>query len=127
MGTSQALKYDNERDFKSVPLTKTMEACFAVRDGEGILLSILNKTLKDMPSDMLTSALAIYDSTTDKVTFYDFVKDNMLVFFLSRQEFLYSLSLELSLYFYGRQGKQKLSQNLLQMIHKNLMTNWKSL
>ena len=81
MGTSQALKYDNDRDFKSVPLTKTMEACFAVRGGEGTLLSILNKTLKAMPSDMLTSALAIYDSTADKVTFSDFVKDNLLVFF----------------------------------------------
>ena len=91
MGTSQALKYDNERDFKSVPLTKTMEACFAVRDGEGILLSILNKTLKDMPSDMLTSALAIYDSTTDKVTFYDFVKDNMLVFFVTAGVFVITI------------------------------------
>ena len=80
MGTSQALKYDNNRDFKSIPLTKTMEACFAVRGGEGTLLSILNKTLKTMPSDMLTSTLAIYDSTADKVTFYDFVKDNMLAF-----------------------------------------------
>jgi len=88
MGTSQALKYDNERDFKSVPLTKTMEACFAVREGEGILLSILNKTLKDMPSDMLTSALAIYDSTADKVTFYDFVKDNMLAFFVTAGVFV---------------------------------------
>ena len=83
MGTSQALKYDNERDFKSVPLTKTMEACFAVKGGEGTLLSILNKTLKGMPSGMLTSALAIYDSTADKVTFSDFVKDNMLAFFLA--------------------------------------------
>ena len=83
MGTSQALKYDNDRDFKSVPLTKTMEACFAVRSGEGTLLSVLNKTLKAMPSDMLTSALAIYDSTADKVTFYDFVKDNMLAFFVA--------------------------------------------
>ena len=91
MGTSQALKYDNERDFKSVPLTKTMEACFAVREGEGILLSILNKTLKDMPSDMLTSALAIYDSTTDKVTFYDFVKDNMLVFFVTAGVFVITI------------------------------------
>lgn len=81
MGTSQALKYDNNRDFKSIPLTKTMEACFVVRGGEGTLLSILNKTLKTMPSDMLTSTLAIYDSTADKVTFYDFVKDNMLAFF----------------------------------------------
>ena len=91
MGTSQALKYDNERDFKSVPLTKTMETCFAVRDGEGILLSILNKTLKDMPSDMLTSALAIYDSTADKVTFYDFVKDNMLAFFVKAGVFVITI------------------------------------
>ena len=91
MGTSQALKYDNERDFKSVPLTKTMEACFAVKGGEGTLLSILNKTLKTMPSDMLTSALAIYDSTSDKVTFYDFVKDNMLAFFVTAGFFALSI------------------------------------
>lgn len=91
MGTSQALKYDNDRDFKSVPLTKTMEACFAVRGGEGHLLSILNKTLKAMPSDMLTSALAIYDSTADKVTFLDFVKDNMLAFFAATGFFVLSI------------------------------------
>ena len=72
MGTSQALKYDNKRNFKSVPLTKTMEACFAVKGGETTFLSILNKTLKAMPSDMLTSALAIYDSTADKETLSDF-------------------------------------------------------
>ena len=83
MGASQAMIYDNSRNFKSVPLTKTMEACFAVRGGEGSLLSILNKTIKAMPSDMLTSALAIYDSTADKVNFSDFVKDNMLAFFLA--------------------------------------------
>ena len=83
MGASQAMIYDNYRDFKSIPLTKTMEACFAVKGGEGTLLSILNKTLKGMPSGMLTSALAIYDSTADKVTFLDFVKDNMLAFFLA--------------------------------------------
>ena len=91
MRTSQALKYDNNRDFKSVPLTKTMEACFAVRNGEGTLLSILNKTLKDMPSDMLTSALAIYDSTADKMTFYDFVKDNMFAFFVTAGFFVLTI------------------------------------
>ena len=80
MGASQALIYDNSQNFKRVPLTKTMEACFTVREGEGSLLSILNKTIKAMPSDMLTSALAIYDSTADKVTFSDFIKDNLLVF-----------------------------------------------
>ena len=81
MGASQAMIYDNSQNFKSVPLTKTMEACFAVKSGEGILLSIVNKTLKTMPSDMLTSALAIYDSTAEKVTFSDFAKDNLLSFF----------------------------------------------
>ena len=83
MGTSQALTYDNNRNFKSVPLTKTMEACFAVKGGETTLLSILNKTLKAMPSDMLTSTLAIYDSTPDKVTFSDFIKDNLVAVFVT--------------------------------------------
>ena len=91
MGASQALIYDNSQNFKSIPLTKTMEACFAVRSGEGTLLSILNKTLKAMPSDMLTSALAIYDSTPDKVTFSDFVKDNMLAFFVTAGFFALSI------------------------------------
>ena len=91
MGASQAMIYDNSQNFKSIPLTKTMEACFAVKTGEGILLSILNKTLKAMPSDMLTSALAIYDSTADKVTFSDFVKDNMLAFFVAVGLFVLSI------------------------------------
>lgn len=91
MGTSKALKYDNRRDFKSVPLTKTMEACFAVRTGNGPLLSILNKTLKTMPSDMLTSTLAIYDSTADKVTFSDFIEDNLPVVFVTSGLFTLSI------------------------------------
>ena len=83
MGTSQVIKYDNNKDLKSIPLTKTMEACFAVRCGEGNLLSILNKTLKTMPSDMLTSALAIYESTADKMTLFNFIKDNLLTVFVT--------------------------------------------
>ena len=79
MGTSQALLFDNYKNLKSIPLTKTMEGCFAVKDGEATLLSLLNKTIKAMPSDMLTSAIAIYDSTADKVTFYEFLKDNLKV------------------------------------------------
>ena len=91
MGASQAMIYDNNQNFKSVPLTKTMEACFAVRGGEADLLSLLNKTLKAMPSDMLTSALAIYDSTADKVTFSDFVKDNLPEFFVAAGFFAFSI------------------------------------
>ena len=44
-----------------------------------------------MPSDMLTSALAIYDSTADKVTFWDFVKDNMIAFFVAAGFFALSI------------------------------------
>ena len=44
-----------------------------------------------MPSDMLTSALAIYDSTADKVTFLDFVKDNMLAFFATAGFFVLTI------------------------------------
>ena len=91
MGASQAMIYDNSQKFRSIPLTKTMEACFAVSGGERTLLSILNKTLKVMPSDMLTSALAIYDSTADKVTFWDFVKDNMIAFFVAAGFFALSI------------------------------------
>lgn len=59
MGSSQVLSFDSKKNFKIIPLTKTMEACFAVKDGHAILLSILNKTIKAMPSDMLTSAIAM--------------------------------------------------------------------
>ena len=79
MGTSQALLFDNYKNLKSIPLTKTMEGCFAVKDGDATLLSILNKTIKAMPSDMLISAIAMYESTADKVTFYEFLKDNLKV------------------------------------------------
>ena len=91
MGASQFIIYDNSRNFKSVRLTKTLEACFAVKGGAGSLLSILDKTLKAMPSDMLTSALAIYDSTADKVTFSDFVKDNLTAFFITAIFFALSI------------------------------------
>ena len=44
---------------------------------------------------MLTSALAIYDSTADRVTFSDFVKDNMLAFFVAVGLFVISIILVL--------------------------------
>ena len=62
-----------------------------MRNGEGTLLTILNKTLKTMPSDMLMSALAIYDSRADKVTFSDFIKDNLPVVFLTSGIFTFSI------------------------------------
>ena len=82
MGSSQVLSFDGKKNFKIIPLTKTMEACFAVKDGQATLLSILNKTIKAMPSDMLTSAIAMYDSTAYKTTFYSFLKDHLVVVLL---------------------------------------------
>ena len=79
MGSSQVLSFDGKKNFKIIPLTKTMEACFAVKDGQATLLSILNKTIKAMPSDMLTSAIAMYDSTAYKTTFYSFLKDHLVI------------------------------------------------
>lgn len=79
MGSSQVLRFDGNKNFKIIPLTKTMEACFGVKDGQATLLSILNKTIKAMPSDMLTSAIAMYDSTAYKTTFYSFLKDHLAV------------------------------------------------
>ena len=77
MGSSQVLRFDGNKNFKIIPLTKTMEACFGVKDGQATLLSILNKTIKAMPSDMLTSAIAMYDSTAYKTSFYSFLKDHL--------------------------------------------------
>ena len=79
MGSSQVLRFDGNKNFKIIPLTKTMEACFGVKDGQATLLSILNKTIKAMPSDMLTSVVAMYDSTAYKTTFYSFLKDHLAV------------------------------------------------
>lgn len=79
MGSSQVLRFDSNQNLKMIPLTKTMEACFAIKDGQATLLSILNKTIKAMPSDMLTSAIAMYDSTAYKTNFYDFLKDHLAV------------------------------------------------
>ena len=77
--SSQVLKFDGNKNFKIISLTKTMEACFGIKDGQATLLSILNKTIKAMPSDMLTSAIAMYDSTAYKMTFYGFLKDHLAV------------------------------------------------
>ena len=72
--------------FHATFLTKPNDVSFAVRRGDTVLLSILNKTLKGMPDAMLTGALSSYDASFRKVTLMDFMKDNLIpvsvVFFL---------------------------------------------
>ena len=69
-------KYSKKYSFYSVPLVNPVRSCFAVNSGNRSLLSILNKTIKAMPVNMLAGALAMYKSSARKVTLSDFIKDN---------------------------------------------------
>ena len=75
-GVSNNEKYSKNYGFYSVPLPNPANSCFAVKSGNRSLLSILNKTIKAMPANMLTSSLAMHKSSARKVTLSDFIKDN---------------------------------------------------
>ncbi len=81
-GVSSEAKYSKNYGFYSVPLPNPANSCFAVNNGNRSLLSILNKTIKAMPANMLTSSLAMYKSSSRKVTLSDFIKDNFFMVLL---------------------------------------------
>ena len=76
IGVGSEAKYSKIYGFYSVPLPNPANSCFAVKSGNRSLLSILNKTIKAMPANMLTSALAMHKSSARKVTLSEFIKDN---------------------------------------------------
>ena len=81
-GVSSEAKYSKIYGFYSVPLPNPANSCFAVNSGNRSLLSILNKTLKAMPANMLTSSLAMHKSSLRKVTLSEFIKDNFVMVLL---------------------------------------------
>lgn len=81
-GVSCEAKYSKNHGFYSVPLPNPANSCFAVKSGNRSLLSILNKTIKAMPANMLTSSLAMHKSSARKVTLSDFIKDNFFMVLL---------------------------------------------
>ena len=81
-GVSSQENYSKKYDFYSVPLPSPAKSCFAVNSGNGILLSILNKTIKAMPANMLTASLAMYKSAARKVTLGEFIRDNFFMVLL---------------------------------------------
>lgn len=81
-GVSSEAKYSKNYGFYSVPLPNPANSCFAVKSGNRSLLSILNKTIKAMPANMLTSSLAMHKSSARKVTLSDFIKDNFFMVLL---------------------------------------------
>ena len=82
IGVSSEAKYSKIYGFYSVPLPNPANSCFAVNSGNRSLLSILNKTIKAMPVNMLAGALAMYKSSARKVTLSDFIKDNFFMVLL---------------------------------------------
>ena len=81
-GVSSQENYSKKYDFYSVPLPNPAKSCFAVNSGNAILLSILNKTIKAMPANMLTASLAMYKSAARKVTLGEFIRDNFFMVLL---------------------------------------------
>ena len=81
-GVSSEEKYSKKYGFYSVPLINPVKSCFAVNSGNSSLLTILNKTIKAMPVNMLTSSLAMYESSSRKVTLSEFIKDNFFMVLL---------------------------------------------
>lgn len=82
IGVGSEAKYSKNYGFYSVPLPNPANSCFAVKSGNRSLLSILNKTIKAMPANMLTSSLAMYKSSARKVTLSEFIKDNFFMVLL---------------------------------------------
>ena len=82
IGVGSEAKYSKNYGFYSVPLPNPANSCFAVKSGNRSLLSILNKTIKAMPANMLTSSLAMHKSSLRKVTLSDFIKDNFFMVLL---------------------------------------------
>lgn len=81
-GASSEEKYSKKYGFYSVLLPNPAKSCFAVNSGNSSLLSILNKTLNAMPTNMLTGSLAMHKSSLRKVTLSEFIKDNFVMVLL---------------------------------------------
>ena len=81
-GVSSQENYSKKYDFYSVLLPNPAKSCFAVNSGNRHLLSILNKTIKAMPTNMLTGSLAMYKSASRKVTLSEFIRDNFFMVLL---------------------------------------------
>lgn len=72
-------EYNSKYKFYNVPLSNPEQACFAVNSGNKYLLAVLNKTLKVMPENLLTGSISMYAKESEKVTFADFIKDNLRI------------------------------------------------
>lgn len=71
--------YAYDEKLHGVFLTKPWNVAFAVKRGDLVLLSVLNKTLRAMPANVLAGSMSMYDKPLRNITLKDFIKQNMLV------------------------------------------------
>lgn len=70
--------YADDKLLHGVFLSKPGNVAFAVNRSDTVLLSVLNKTLRAMPTSVMAGNLSMYDKPVQKVTLKDFIKQNML-------------------------------------------------
>lgn len=76
MDSGKLEQYSDDNKLHSVFLEKYGMVSFAVRRGNSMLLSVLNKTIKTMSASKFSNAVYIYDSNLKKVTVREFIRDN---------------------------------------------------
>lgn len=75
---SMLTDYADDKLLHGVFLSKPGDVAFAVNRNDTVLLSVLNKTLRAMPTSVMAGNLSMYDKPVHKVTLKDFFKQNML-------------------------------------------------
>ena len=76
MDSGKLEQYSDDNKLHSVFLEKCGMVSFAVRRGNSMLLSVLNKTIKTMSASKFSNAVYMYDSNLKKVTAKEFIRDN---------------------------------------------------
>ena len=72
----------DKNDLSVLTTGETMNLCFATKRSDYNLYSILNKVMNLYPDTAVNSSLTSYGFREYKVTFSDFVRDNLLIFMI---------------------------------------------
>ena len=120
VSSGQVEDYLKDSNLHSINLTQPYKTSFAVRQGDTMMMSILNKTLKTMSTSMLSGSVSTYENSMKKVTVMDFVKDNLLaVAFGFLSIFLIILFIVLGLLRKARKAETKAKQEAAKSLELN--------
>ena len=122
--TGKARQYIKDRHYNVHMLEKDVNVSFAVENDNSILLSVLNKTLKTMKSDMLTNALSVYDSEKDTISIFEYVGDNLVQVITALLVLVLFLSFIVSALRKSKIAEAKLKEQLL--VFDTLARNFKN-